>query len=150
MSIEKCEPNRAEPNGRKERKVRSNLKLERGGERESKQKNGENHKYQRGRVLDYVKRNMKAEKSSVSESSCQCEGSYDFGGVLRWNNSEANDRSSDFVTFVASNTRMVRICVSSPPLCDKSELFLFDFNPDLDLRSGEAWMGEGATMGSSS
>ena len=44
---------------------------------------------------------------------------------------------------------MVGICVSSPPLCDKSELFLFNFDPDLDVRSGEAWMGEGATMGSS-
>ena len=48
-------------------------------------------------------------------------------------NSEVNDRSSNFV---ASNTRMVRICVSSPPY-DESKLFLFDFDPDLDLRSGE-------------
>lgn len=55
MSIER-NARRAEPNGRKEAKVRSNLKLERA---ESKQKKNINTKRF---VMCWMKRNIKAEK----------------------------------------------------------------------------------------
>jgi len=73
-------------------------------------------------MLDNVKTNMILEKQRLNESNGRYEGSYNDAGCLWWN-SEENDQSD----FVASNTRMVRMCVSSSPLY-KSKLFLFDFD----------------------